>query len=282
MIGRAVCWIDGKLVRADRASLPLTDLSVSRGYGAFEALRTYHGKPFLLEAHLQRFEATCRHLCLRPPLSRKALREVVAEVLQANGLPESLVRIYLTGGDAGGFLPEGNGRLLILADPVKPYPEWQYERGIALKTTPLQRSIPLAKTLDYTAGIRETILARRDGFQEIVFTNGRGHLLEGAQFNIAAVRGRRVISPVEGVLKGTTVEHLLKLAGREGFTISREPLTTAQVKRADELFITSTTRELLPVVRLDDIVIGAGTPGPVFQRLRECFRKSAVRAARKI
>ncbi len=266
--------MEGCLIPADRASLPLTDLGVSRGYGAFEALRTYHGKPFLLEAHLRRLEATCRHLCLQLPLSRKALKAAIMETLEANSLPESLVRIYLTGGDSGGFLPEGKERLVILADPVKTYPQWQYENGIALRTSSLQRPIPLAKTIDYTPGIRETLLAQREGFQEIVFVDRRGNLLEGAQFNIVAVQGRRLTSPVDGVLKGTTVEHALKLAAREGFRIDRAPLSPARVKRADELLITSTTRELLPVVRLDTVPMGAGVPGPVYQLLHACFKAS--------
>lgn len=273
-------WIDGKLVRADRAGVAVTDLVVTRGYGAFEALRTYGGKPFLLEEHLRRLEKTCAHLLLKCPLHRKELAAAAKETLQANGFPESLVRFFVTGGDASGFLPEGKERLLILVTPVRPFPAWQYERGIAMKTTSLSRPIPEAKTVDYTVGIRETMRAVREGYQEVAFRDRRGGLLEGTQFSIFAVLGRMLVTPEAGVLPGCTAEHLIKVARREGWTIRRSAISPAMLRRASELFITSTTRELLPVVRVDEQPIGDGRPGPVRRLLHERFHES-VRAVVK-
>lgn len=274
-------WMNGRLVASDRAVLPLTDLAATRGYGAFEALRTYGRAPFLMDAHLRRLEATCRHLCLRVPLSRAELREAVLRTLAANRFAESLIRIYVTGGDAKGFLPEGRERLLILVDPAKTFPAWQYEKGVALRTTVLNRPIPLAKTIDYTAGIRETALAHKAGYQEVVFTDRRGNLLEGTQFSVVAVEGKRLVSPEKDILPGITVEQVLRLARKEGFNLKREPISPALLRRADEVFITSTNREVLPVSRVDKLRIGDGRPGPVARLLHRRYLDGAAAAARK-
>lgn len=275
-------WMDGRLVVATGASLPLTDLAVTRGYGAFEALRTYAGTPFLLDPHLRRLEQTCRHLCLRIPLPRARMREAVAKTIAANHFAESLIRIYVTGGDATGFVPEGRERLLILVGPVISYPARQYQKGIALKTTPLNRPIPLAKTIDYTAGIRETILARRAGYQEVIFKDPCGNLLEGTQFSLVVVAGNLLISPAENVLPGITAGHVLRLAEKEGFAVRRAPVTPKLLRRADELFITSTNRELLPVTSVDQLCIGEGRPGPVTRHLHSRYLASAAASAGKL
>ncbi|MEI9894198.1 MAG: aminotransferase class IV [Chthoniobacter sp.] len=275
-------WIDGKLVREDLAVLPVTDLVITRGYGAFEALRTYAGKPFLLEEHLRRFEKTCIHMNLRCPLNRKELAKAAIQTLKANSFPESLVRFYVTGGDAHRFLPEGQERLMILIGAHKEPAAWQYESGIAIKTTTLTRQIPLAKTVDYSAGIRETILANRQGYQEVAYLDRRGCLLEGTTFSIFALLGKTLVTPEEGVLPGCTAAQVIKLARRAGFTIQRSAISPAMLKKASELFITSTTRELLPVVRVDQQQIGAGVPGPVTRVLHQRFRKSAAAAVKRL
>lgn len=275
-------WMDGKLVRADRACLPLTDLTVTRGYGAFEAFRTYGGKPFLMEQHLKRLGDSCRHLCLKPPLSAAKLRAAVLETLSANRFPESLIRIFVTGGDATGFVPEeGRQRLLILIGPAKLFPAFQYEEGIAVRTTSFSRSIRQAKTIDYTVGIRETSMALKAGFHEVVFVDEKDRILEGTQFSVVAVKGRRLISAEAEILPGVTAEHILKLARREGFAVERRPITRADLRRADEVFITSTNRELIPVRRVDDLRIGSGRPGPVGRLLHRRFRENAGASDRR-
>lgn len=274
-------WIDGKLVRADRASLPLTDLTVTRGYGAFEAFRTYAGKPFLMDPHLRRLRETCRHLLLALPLSLPKLKAAVLETLAANRFPESLVRIYVTAGDADGFVPEkGRQRLLILVSPARLFPPAQYNEGIALRTTKLARSVREAKTIDYTVGIRETLRAIQEGFQEVAFLDEKGRILEGTQFSVTAVIGRRLLSAEADILPGVTAEHIFKLAKRAGFKVDRRPISRADLRRADEVFITSTNRELIPVRQVDDLRIGDGKPGAVGKELHHLFLESAGAPAR--
>lgn len=270
-------WIDGRLVPSTEAVLPLTDLGFSRGYAAFDALRTYGKVPFLLDAHLERLERTCELLMLAVPLGRDKLRAVVHATVAANGLPENLVRIYVTGGDAAGFVPEQRERLLVLADPLRTYPAAQWEAGVALAISTLERTLPLAKSTSYLAGVCETMLAKRRGFDEVVFCDPRGNILEGTTFSVVAVKGRELVSPRAGVLPAITLEHLFKLAPQNGFTVRREPITPELLRQADEVFITSSTRELVPVNRVDTLRIGNGAPGPVTRRLHEIYRQSTER-----
>lgn len=269
-------WIDGKLVRADKAFLPLTDLAVTRGFGAFEAMRTYHGSPFLLEGHLLRLQKSCELLGLKLPLSLEALKHAVDATLKANKMPESLIRIYVTGGDASGFLPEGRERLLILVSPAKLFPAWQYEKGIALKSTLLGRMIPQAKSLDYTVGIRETLRAVRKGYHEVVFVDEEGNLLEGTQFSVFAVVGKKIISPKMRILPGLTAGYVIDLARRKGFKASWGKITPKVLAEATELFITSSNREIIPAVRLDRKRIGNGKPGPVTRLLHGYFKDETL------
>lgn len=262
--------------------LPVTDLVITRGYGAFEALRTYQGKPFLLEEHLRRLEKSCAEIGLKCPLGRKELADAVSETLKANSFPESLIRLYVTGGDAGGFVPEGHERLMILVGAAKMFPAWQYERGVAIKTTTLNRPIPSAKTIDYTVGIRETLVALKEGYQEVAFRDHRGCLLEGTQFSIFAVIRKTLVTPEKSILPGITAAYLIKLARREGFGIRREPISPAMLKNASECFITSTNREVLPVSRIDRQRIGNGRPGPIQRLFHQRYLEGAAATVKKL
>jgi len=268
-------WIDGQLVNRSAAALPLSDLGFTRGYAAFDALRTYQGVPFLLEQHLQRLEKTCALMFLRLPLARAALTAVISETLAANSYPESLVRIMVTGGDAAGFIPEDRERVLVLVDPLRTYPARQYEQGVGLATATLDRTLPVAKSTSYLAGVWETIQARRKGLDEVVFCDARGGILEGTTFSVVAARGRELVSPESGILPGITVEHVFQIAVKEGFTLKRQPLTREVWESADELFITSSTRELIPVNRIDDTWLGKTKPPGITRRLHELYRQSA-------
>jgi branched-chain amino acid aminotransferase len=267
-------WIDGRIVSQADAVLPVGDLGFSRGYAAFDALRTYDGKPFLLDAHLARFERTCELLSLKLPVSRSELAGIVAKTLAANSSQDCLIRIYLTGGDAGGFIPEGRERLMVLIDPVRAYPARQFTEGIALARSMLGRTFPLAKSTTYLAGVWETIQARRRGFDEVVFCNAQGDILEGTTFSVGVIQGRELITPREDILHAITMEHLVGVAAADGLQVTRAPLSRAILAAADEVFITSSTRELIPVSRIDDERAGLRSPGTTTRRLHELYLQS--------
>lgn len=274
--------IDGKLVAANRASIRIRDLSFSRGYGAFDSMRTYHGVPHGLDMHLKRLQRSAKLLHLQFPVSKKTLARDVLKTLRANRFPESLIKIYLTGCISNSFLPEQKPSVVICVEPFQPYPVWQYEKGIALATSPLARTLPEAKSTAYLSGVHGTIQARRQGMDEVVFVDKNNAILEGSTFNVFAVIGRKLVTASKDVLSGITAQEVIRIARKHGFTILRRPITPRDLQTCSEMFITSSIRELLPIVRVNHRRIGQGKPGPVYRELHVLYRHSAEKNCQTI
>jgi branched-chain amino acid aminotransferase len=264
--------INGKLIRSDRALLPVQDLAFSRGYGAFESIRTYQGKPFLLEAHLQRLKRTTSLIYLKLPCSLIEIKKRVGQTLKANRFSESLIKIYATGGVSSGFTPENKGTVIIWVEPFKPFPQWQYKKGISLYTTSLTRSFPEIKSTSYLSGVVATVEAKKRGFDEAVFVDRAGAILEGSTFNVFALKNNQIITPEKNILIGITAQEVVKLIKKEGLKLVRKPISSSLLKSCSELFITSSNRELIPAIRVNHIKIGNGKPGPVTQSLHQRYQ----------
>lgn len=265
---------NGKYVAADRASVPVHDLGLVRGFGLFEAVRTYDGKPFLFDAHLRRLFGAMKTVGISLPFSRAEFAEKILRLVKKNGPGEALIRIVITGGPAPSLLPQGNPSWIVMVDPLHPFPSWQYEKGIALMTAPFSRIFPSIKTTCYIGAVQETVRAVRRGFAEAVYVDRRGAILEGTTYSVFAVLpGPRLVTPEAGVLPGITAECVIKLAQKPGISVQRTPISTTMLRRADEMFITSSNRELIPVIRVDRLRIANGKPGPVTRRLHIEYQK---------
>lgn len=269
----AIHYIHGEFVEASQARIPADDLVVLRGYGVFDFLRTYGGAPFRLVEHLQRLQRSAELIELACPWDIEELAELVEQTLRRNDFPESGIRLVITGGDSpGGFLPTGESRLLVLATPLQPLPAEVYARGAAVVTIEQARYLPEAKTINYIPGITAQLKARRANPQAIdaIYTEA-GKVIEGTRSNTFICRGGRWSSPANGVLLGITRAEVIKLLG-DGQVELRD-ITLDEYRAADEVIITSSTKEILPIVRVDDCVIGDGAPGPHTRALLEKWRE---------
>lgn len=272
-------FLDGRVVPASAARVPVLDLGMMRGFALFESLRTYGGRPFLLDRHLDRLLREARRVGLECPYSRLAIHRVVARLLRRNRFPEALVRVLLTGGPSAKLVPTGRPTFAVLVDPLHAFPDWQYAKGIALMSIPFERAFPEMKTTNYFAAVWGTLRALRRGFHEIVYARENGEFLEGSTFNLFAVLpGPRLVTPREDVLAGVTAGCVLEIARKLRIPVERRPIRPADLRRAREAFITSSNREVLPVRRIDRREIGGGRPGPVTRRLHEAYRAFAQRA----
>lgn len=267
---------NGRYLPASQVTLPLNDLAFLRGFAFFESLRTYRGRPFLLRDHLARLFRSAKIVGIRPPLSQRQFQKIATELIHKNRFPETLLRFYLTGGPSSLLLPSGKPRIYVLADPLHEFPSWQYTQGIALKTAPFQRLIPEIKSTAYLPAVVETRRALRAGFTEVAYVDSKGSLLEGTTFSIVAVLpGPKLITPQKGVLRSVTVDCILKQARRLGLPAHRAPISPAMIRHADEMFIASSNRELIPVTRLDQRRIGRGEPGPITLQLHAAYLREA-------
>jgi branched-chain amino acid aminotransferase len=271
-------FCNGKYVPRDKAVVSIHDIGLLRGYGLFESLRTYDGKPFLLREHIKRLYRGLKFAEIRPPYNAHELDRIIRATIKKNSLPNVLIRIIITGGKTQSLIPQSDPTVMVLVDPLHPFPEWQYERGLALKTTPYPRIHPAIKSIVYFSAVLETRKALRKGFHEVVYVDEKNSLLEGTTYNLFAVLpGPKLITAKEGVLAGVTADCVIKIAKKLRIPVIRSPITQSMLKKAKELFITSSNRELIPAIRVDQLKIGNGKPGPITQKLHQSYKESVAK-----
>jgi branched-chain amino acid aminotransferase len=218
------------------------------------------------------------------PLSDEALAAEILRVLEAAKNEDSYVRIMLTRGSGPlGLDPDLATQPLrvILVEPVTPPPRSAYADGIALICVQVARTVDGtaaagAKVSNYLANLLAMKEAKGRGAAEALVLDGRGDVVEGASSNVFVVKDGVLKTPPEsaGILPGITRAHVLKVAHDSGVAVEIKALRPEDLYRADEVFITSSIREILPAVRVDDRVIGTGKPGPLTRKLHQSFRES--------
>lgn len=266
-----IYYVDGKFVPSDKAVIPVTDLAILRGLGAFDFMRTYAGKPFCLRAHLERLEASTRKIGLQFPWTMDALVQLVMETLNRNSHKESNVRVVVTGGSSPDFMnPRGNPRLIIMVSPLPDMPSEWYSDGIHIITHMAERALAGAKSINYVQASLALETARQRGAQEAIYTIPQGLVLEGTTSNIFAVTAGSLITPGRGILPGITRQVILDLA-RSHFLVKIRDVFLSELLEADEVFICGTNKGIVPVVQVDDTVIGNGKPGPKTRLLIQGF-----------
>jgi branched-chain amino acid aminotransferase len=266
-------YLNGEFVSHSDAKISIFDLGLLRGYGVFDFLRTYGGRPFHLEDHLLRLEHSAHQIGLTLPLSLKEIETICYQVLEKNNLEEACLKIVLTGGiSPDQFTPHAKENLIVFAYPPKAFDPAYYDRGISIATTSFARSFPLAKTLQYTPAIVAFHQAKALQPQEILYVNAHKELLECTTSNFFAFKkGILHTAPTHQVLKGITRQVLLRLLNGL-FPIEERALTSAEIPEIEEAFITSTNREVMPVVRIDDHLIGSGTVGEKTRLIMNLFQ----------
>ncbi len=266
-----IYYVDGKFVPADEAVIPVTDLAVLRGLGVFDFMRTYAGKPFCLRAHLERLEASTRKIGLPFPWTVDTLAQLVMETLNRNSHKESNVRVIVTGGSSPDFMnPQGNPRLIIMVSPLPEMPAEWYRDGIHIITVTAERALAGAKSINYVQASLALETARQKGAQEAIYTIPQGLVLEGTTSNIFAVTAGRLITPGRGILPGITRQVILDLA-QSHFSVKIRDVFLSELLEADEVFICGTNKGIVPVVQVDETVIGSGKPGPKTRLLLQSF-----------
>ncbi|HTK05856.1 MAG TPA: aminotransferase class IV [Ktedonobacteraceae bacterium] len=264
-------YVSGKWVHPHEATLSLNDVAVLRGYSAFESFRTYDRRPFHLDEHLNRLFRSAALIELEMPFTHEFLAGIIQQVIERNAYKHATLRILVTGGESeDGVLPSDHPHLAVLITPLEERDMERFARGVKLITSHLTRVTPEAKTSNYVAAIRSLKQAARQGAADALFVNEQGHVLEGTRSNFFVFRGDTLITPREGILFGVTRNTVLELAmGR--FAIEERPILLTELSSIDEAFITSSSKEITPIVQIDDIVIGAGKPGPRTYELEQRF-----------
>jgi branched-chain amino acid aminotransferase len=261
MDNNAWWYVDGAWVHPPQATISIHDLAILRGYSAFEALRTYAQRPFHLREHLERLSRSAEMIDLELPCTCEEIAAVVHEIITRNPYRHAAVRMLVTGGESeDGIMAVGKPKLIVMIDPLGARDLHRFAQGYVLITTRLQREVPEAKTSNYTSAIRALKEAARREADDALFVNERGHVQEATRSNFFIFRGDTLITPREEVLFGITRNVVLELA-RGRFAIEERPILLTELALADEAFVTSSSKEITPVVRIDEQMIGSGQPG---------------------
>jgi branched-chain amino acid aminotransferase len=274
-------WLNGRVVAGRAARISALDRGLLHGDGVYDTWRTYGGEPFALEAHLQRLAAAARRLELPGPGDASAWRVRTRRLLGRNGLVDGAARLTITRGDAGTApMPARSAPPTILLT-VRPLPAGlavQQTRGIGVTLLPFARDAGAGwgavKLVGHASAVVGRMLAARRRAGEGLYVTPAGFVTEGTTSNVFVVeRGRLVTPPADGsILEGVTRELVLRLARRAGIGTQERPIDAARLRRADEVFITASTIELLPVVRIDARRVGKGDPGPTTRVLQDRYR----------
>ena len=255
-------YIDGEFVPENKAFIPVDDLAVLRGFGVCDLMRTYNGKPYFLNEHIKRLENSAKEIGLELPWSCDDMVKIVLETLKKNKtINEANIRIVITGGSSPDFItPHGNPRLLVLVTQIPELPVSWYEKGVKVITLPIERDIPGAKSISYIPATMALKKAKKENAVEALYVDRHGFVRECATSNFFAFINGSLVTPDRDVLKGITRQVVLDIS-KDLFDIELRQLPLDEVLNADEVFITGTNKGVVPVVMIDDTIIGNGRPG---------------------
>ena len=280
-------YVNGKLVPKDQATVSVFDHGFLYGDGVFEGIRAYDGVVFRLRQHIERLYRSAHALLLRVPLSMEQMQDAILTTIRANGLRNSYIRVVVSRGVGDLGLDPRNclePSIIIIADKISLYPQEKYETGLDLITLNIRRNSaqsldPNIKSLNYLNNILGKIECVRANVEEGLMLNQEGRVAEATGDNIFLVRRGELLTPPAsaGILDGITRNAVMELAKVRNITVSEILFNLYDVYNAEECFLTGTGAEVIPVVKVDDRVIGSGKPGQMTKMLISDFRELVCR-----
>jgi branched-chain amino acid aminotransferase len=279
-------WINGKFFDKLEAKVSVYDHGLLYGDGVFEGLRIYSGKVFKHQEHIDRLYDSAKAIALTIPISPKEMIAAVEATVKENAKVDGYIRLLVTRGTGTlGLDPRKcDSQVIVIVDDIALYPKELYENGLEIITASTIRNHPNAlnpriKSLNYLNNILAKIEAIRAGCLEAIMLNHHGEVAECTADNIFVIKNGVMRTPPADacILEGITRNFVMDLAKNAGIPTLEATLHRHDVYIADEMFLTGSGAEVIPVTKVDDRVIGSGQQGPITRKLRELFT-AAVRA----
>jgi len=269
-----LCYLNGKMLPVKEACVSVLDLGMLRSFGIYEGITAVAGEPFHFDDHFDRLEASAERLGLTLAVDKEAAREATRELIRKN-IPvgeRASIRLLLTGGEAEGGLSHVPGRetFYIIVERAEPLPSEWYDQGASLLLHEHQRFMPEAKTTNYVTAVTLQGPRKAAGAAEVLYHAG-GYMLECATSNAFIVKDGVVITPIKDILPGITRKVALALLREAGYPVEERAVTLDELYAADEAFITSSFKDIVPINSADDKHIGTVCPGPITKDLMELF-----------
>lgn len=277
-------FLNGEYVPSEQAHLHIYDHGFLYGDGAFEGIRAYNGKAFRLVEHVDRLYNSLKALWIELPYGREQFAANVKKLLEMNEVTDGYIRVTVSRGIALGLDPKnikGEPTVCVSTDKLSLYPKSMYENGLEVVTVATRVANPQVlepriKSLGkYLCNIQAKIEANQVGAGEGLMLTEDGYVAECTGDNIFFIKAGVVYTPPAflGILEGITRQTVMEVAAGLGIEVVQKVFTRFDLYTADEAFLTGTAAEVIPMVKLDDRVIGDGKPGPVTKRLEQAFRQ---------
>jgi len=276
--GDLYVYIDGKFLKGAEARIPVYDHGLLYGDAVFEGIRVYDGKAFKLDEHLDRLYDSAKGLMISVPLTKDEIKQVIEKLLELNQLREAHARPIVTRGSGRtGINPDRATRpsVIVMAYPMQPL---LGHKPVRLMISSIRRKSPYSidgriKSVNYVDSILAKLQATAAGADDAIMLDLSGFVAEVTTENIFVVRDERIFTPeITAALHGITRNTVMSEARRLGYEVVEKNLTYQELYTADEVFLTGTAAEIVPVGEIDGRVIGTGEVGPVTGRLMEAYR----------
>jgi branched-chain amino acid aminotransferase len=285
-------YIDGKFYEKENAKISVFDHGLLYGDGVFEGIRSYERRVFKLKEHIDRLFESSQSIMLKIPLTREQMIKAVLQTVKANKLDNAYIRLVVTRGEGDlGLDPNKcykGATIIIIADKIALYPEKLYREGLSIVTVPTVRNLPEAlnpqiKSLNYLNNILAKIEAANSGSDEAIMLDSLGYVAECTGDNIFVVKAGHFYTPPQcmGTLRGITRDAVLEITRKAKLPAHEHVITRHEVYISDECFLTGTAAEIIPVVKVDGRVIGAGKPGKftlaLMKKFKQLTRKEGIK-----
>ena len=268
------CFFNGEIVLQSDAKVSIADIGLLRGFGLYEGIPVFRGEPFRFADHWQRFTDGAHTLGMNIPITEEKAEKVIKELVEKNGYNDRAnVRMILTGGPIVGGIEYNfeTPTFYIICEKFEPISEANYKEGGKLITYDFKRDLPEFKTTNYIRAVMLQQFRKEEGAIEILFTKD-GEVFECSTSNIFLVKDGKIITPAEEILKGITRKAVLEI-GSESYEVEERRVYASEIATADEIFITSSFKDIVPIVKVDDRVVGDSRPGIVTMDLFDKYKK---------
>jgi branched-chain amino acid aminotransferase len=265
-----ISYVNGQFLPEDQATLQVGDLSIQRGYAIFDYFRTVDNIPLFLDDYIDRFFGSAALMRLEPLPLKSELRAIIYSLIQKNKLGESGIKIILTGGYSPESYEPVSPNLVLLQQPLVTPSADRFRQGIKVISHEYRRELSSVKSINYLMGVWLQDKVRAADAQDVLYYRD-GEVSEFPRANVFMVaKDGKVITPSDHILGGITRKKLLEIAALK-FEVEVRPVHIEEIKTAAEVFMTSTTKRLLPVTRIDETVIGHGRAGDITTQLLADF-----------
>ena len=271
-------YLNDQFLENDEARLHVSDLTMQRGYGIFDFLRTLNSVPLFIQDHFDRFYASAAAMRLPVRKNREELSSIVHELIKRSSLTEAGIRIMLTGGYSDDSYHPAEPNLVITCNPVKIATQKDFEKGISVITHEYQRELPLVKSINYLMAVWLQPLLKENQADDLLYYRNNT-ITEFPRSNVFIVTANnKLVTPANNVLKGITRKNILSIA-KEIMQVEEQDITVDELLNASEVFLTATTKKIMPVLRINKKIVGNGKPGTTTTTLYNKFleiEKSAL------